>query len=103
MGSKQINSNIVLPTTPPDLSFFPSISLLDVLCDPTNLIWWKGTPFEVITGRTAPSSDGLLAEVLWGNPHKMPVDLCTAPSIISLSPLSLATGVTDATPGASGL
>ena len=30
-------------------------------------------------------------------------DLCTAPRIISLSPLSLATDVTDATLGASGL
>ena len=33
----------------------------------------------------------------------MPDDLCTAPGIISLSPLSLATDVTDATLGASGL
>ena len=24
------------------------------------------TPFEAMTGRTAPSSDGLLAEVFWG-------------------------------------
>ena len=33
----------------------------------------------------------------------MPEDLCTAPRIISLSPLSLANDVTDATLGASGL
>ena len=33
----------------------------------------------------------------------MPGDLCTAPRIISLSPLSLATDVTDATLGVSGL
>jgi hypothetical protein len=33
----------------------------------------------------------------------MPGDLCTAPRIISLSPLSLAADVTDATVGASGL
>ena len=33
----------------------------------------------------------------------MPGDLCTAPRIISLSPLSLGTDVTDATLGASGL
>ena len=33
----------------------------------------------------------------------MPRDLCTAPRIISFSPLSLATDVTDATLGASGL
>ena len=43
---------------------FPSFSLPDVLCDPTDLIWRKGTLFEVMTGRTAPSSDGLLAEVV---------------------------------------
>ena len=42
---------------------FPSFSLPDVLCDPTDLIWMKRTPFEAMTGRTAPSSDGLLAEV----------------------------------------
>ena len=47
----------------PVLSLIHSFSLPDVLCEPTDLIWRKGTPFEVITGRTAPSSDGLLAEV----------------------------------------
>ena len=35
--------------------------------------------------------------------RQMPGDLCTLPRIISLSPLSLATDVTDATLGASGL
>ena len=44
------------------LSFF----LPDALRDPTDLIWRKGTPFEAMTGLTAPSSDGLLAEVFWG-------------------------------------
>ena len=34
-----------------------------MLCNPTNLIWRKGTLFEAMPGRTAPSSDGLLAEV----------------------------------------
>ena len=34
-----------------------------VLCDPTDLIWKKGTTFEAMTGRTAPSSVGLLAGV----------------------------------------
>ena len=43
------------------LLFF--LSLPDVLCDLTDLIWWKGTTFEDMTGRRAPSSDGLLAEV----------------------------------------
>ena len=42
------------------------MSLPDVLCDPMNLIWMKGTQFEKMTGRTAPSSDGFLAEVFWG-------------------------------------
>jgi hypothetical protein len=42
---------------------------------------------------------GLLAEVFWG----LPGDLRTAPRIISLSPLSLTTDVTDVTLGASGL
>ena len=27
------------------------------------------TPFEAMTGRTAPSSDGLLVEVFWGFPQ----------------------------------
>ena len=53
----------------PILSFFPSFSPLDVLCDPTDLIWRKGTPFEAMTGRTVPSSDGLLTEVFWGFPQ----------------------------------
>ena len=35
--------------------------------------------------------------------RQMPRDLCTAPGIISLSRLSLATDVTDSTLGASGL
>ena len=50
----------------PTLSLFPSFSLPDVLCDPTDLIWRKGIPFETMTGRTSPSSDGLLAEVYRG-------------------------------------
>ena len=49
-------------------SFLPSF-LPDVLCNPTDSIWRKGTPFEEMTGRTAPSSDGLLAEVFWGFPQ----------------------------------
>ena len=81
------------------LSFLP---LPDVLCDPTYLIWRKGTPFEAMTGLTAPSSDGLLAKVSSAIRQK-PEDLRTAPRIISLSPLSLATDVTEATHGASGL
>ena len=48
------------------ISFFPSTYLPDVLCDPSDLIWRKGIPFESMTDRTAPSSDGLLADVLRG-------------------------------------
>ena len=48
----------------PILSLFLSASsLLDVLCDPTDLIWRKGTPFEAMTGRISTSSNTLLAEV----------------------------------------
>ena len=53
----------------PVLSLFPSFYLPDVLCDSTDLIWRKGTPFEAMSGRTAPSSDGLLAKVFWGSPQ----------------------------------
>ena len=48
---------------------FPSFSLPDVLCDPTDSICRIGTPFEPKTGRTAPSSRSLLAEVFWGFPQ----------------------------------
>ena len=53
----------------PALSLFPSFSLPDVLCDSTDLVWRKGTPFESMTDRTVPTSDGLLAEVFWGFPQ----------------------------------
>ena len=36
-----------------------------MLCDPIDLIWREGTPFEAITGRTD-FIDGLLAEVFRG-------------------------------------
>ena len=55
-----------------------------------------------MTDRTAPSSDGLLAEIFLGYKANTR-DLCSAPRIISLSPLSLATNMTDTTLGASGL
>ena len=55
-----------------------------------------------MTGHRAPSSDGSLAEVT-SAVRKMPGDLCTALRIISLSPLSLATNVTDVTFRESGL
>ena len=60
-----IKSNFLTLTLAPILSF----SLPDVLCDPTDLIWRKGTPFEAMAGLTAPSSDGLLAEVFWAFPR----------------------------------
>ena len=87
------------------LSLFPSFYLPDVLCDPTDLIWRKGAPFEAMTlhslfTRQSPSWSflGFSSAV-----RQMPGDMCTAPGIISLSPLSLATYVTDATLVASGL
>ena len=92
--------------TNPVLSLFPSFSLPDVLCDPTNLIRREGTPFEAMTDRTSPSSVGLLAEVFLGFSsvvRQMPGDLSTDLGIISLSSLSLVTNVTDMTIGASGL
>ena len=46
----------------PVLSFFLFFSLLDILCDLTNLIWSYGTPFEAMTGRTV-FIDCLLAGV----------------------------------------
>ena len=49
-------------------SFFPSSSPPDVLCDPTDLIWRKGTQFEAMTDRTA-FIDGLLADVFRGFPQ----------------------------------
>ena len=51
------------------LSLFSSFSLPDVLCDLTDLTGRKGTPFEEMTGRTSPSSEGLLAAVFWGFPQ----------------------------------
>jgi hypothetical protein len=50
-------------------SLFPSFSLLDVLCDPTDLIWMKGTLFEAMTGHTDWSSEDLLAEVFRAFPQ----------------------------------
>ena len=53
----------------PVLPFFPFYSLPDVLCDPIDLFWRKGTSFQAMTARTAPSSDGLLAEVFCDFPR----------------------------------
>ena len=80
-------------------------SLPDMLCDPTGFILRKGTPFEAMTGRTAPSLGGLLAGFLGfsSTVKQIPGDLCTAPRIISLLSLPLAIDATDVTLGASGL
>ena len=96
-GKWQMNRNHTDPST---LSYPfllpPSFSLPDVLCDPTDLIWKKRTPFEEMTGRTAPSSDGFLGFLGFSSAvRQMPGDLCTASGIISLSPLLLTTDVTD--------
>ena len=47
-----------------EINYWYYPSLPDVLCDPSDLIWWRGTPFEVMTDHTAPLSDGLLAKML---------------------------------------
>ena len=47
--------------------FFPSFSLPDVQCQPTDLIWREETPFEALAGSPA-FIDGLLAEVHRGFP-----------------------------------
>ena len=49
--------------------FSPPFSLPDVLCDPADFIWRKGTPFEAMTGHTAPPSDDLLADVFRSFPQ----------------------------------
>ena len=70
------------------LSFFPSFSFPDVLCNPIDLIWGKETPFEVMTGSTVSSSDSLLAEVFRGKCQ----DICEHPRyplIITLIKLNL--------------
>ena len=61
-------------------------SLLSLIPRLIDLIWRKGTPFEEMTARTA-FTDGLLAEVFLSRK----LNAKTAPGIISLSPLSLAT------------
>ena len=66
-----------------------------------DLICRKGTPFEALNGRTAPSSDGLLAEVFWSFTQLKGKcqEICAQPP----GSLSLAADVTDAKLGASGL
>ena len=49
--------------------YFPSFYHFDVLCDPTDLLWKKGSPFKAMTDLTAPLSDGVLVEVFWGFPQ----------------------------------
>ena len=50
------------------LSFYPSFSLSDVLCDPTDFIWRYGISFETLTGLTA-FIDGLRTEVFRSFPQ----------------------------------
>jgi hypothetical protein len=50
-------------------SLFPFFSLPDMLCDSTDIILTKGTPFEPMTGYRDPSSDDLPAEVFRGFPQ----------------------------------
>ena len=50
MVQRDENWNMFDSPRPFLLSF---LSIPDVLCDPTDLIWRQGTPFEAITGCTA--------------------------------------------------
>ena len=64
------------------LSFFPFLSLSDMLCDPTDLIWgddWPHSPFI----RQSPSWGflGFSSAV-----RQMPGDLCTAPGSFHCHP-----------------
>ena len=71
--SEVADTNLHLPKSlaiqsisfPHVLPFF----LPNMLCDPTDLIRRKGIPLEAMTGRRAPSSDCLLAEVFWDFPR----------------------------------
>ena len=65
--------------THPVLSLIALFFLPDVLCDSTDLIWRKGTPFEAMTGRTATSSEVTSAV------RQMPGDLATVPSFTLLA------------------
>ena len=69
-----------------------------MLCDPTDLIWKKGTPFEAMTDRTAPSSNIVLAGVFLSRKANKCQEICAHPPVS----LPLATDVTEATLGASG-
>ena len=60
---------VINASTNPTLPFLVSFFLPDVLCDPTYLIWRKGTPFEAMTVRTALSSEVLIAEIFRGFPQ----------------------------------
>ena len=66
----------------------------------------KGTLLEAMTGRTALSSDGLLAEVFRGFPQSSDKcqEICAQPpGSYHYHPLSLATDANDPTLEASGL
>ena len=67
MGEQALNINPLLQILYDGIEtpgpFLLSFLLPDMLRDPTDLTWRKGSPFEAMTGRTIPSSDGLLAEV----------------------------------------
>ena len=82
MSPNTVYVNHVIPQTDDLPSFLP-----DVLSDLTDFIWREGTPPEAMTGRAAPLSDGLLAEVFLSckanarrsvhNPQDSPLPLAT--------------------------
>ena len=114
---------LTLPDLPPRLSLFPPFPFFSdsysthtpflnsffVLSWCAMRSYWPhlgvGTPFEAMTAH----SPFIRRSPSWGflgfssAVRQMPGDLCTDPRIISLSPLSLATDVTNVTLGASGL
>ena len=62
----------------PILSLFTSFSLPDVLFDPTDLIWRKGTPFKAMNGWRF---SGVFLSC-----KAIPGDLCTAPGSFHYHP-----------------
>ena len=87
----------------PVLSSFLSFSIPNVLCDPTDLIWRYGTPFETMNGCTA-FVDGLLADVFRDFPQLKGkcLEICAQPPV-SYHPYLQPIDVTDLKLGTSSL
>ena len=70
-NAKSDRNSVVGSETPsfPFSFLFPFLTCCAILLTSFGGKGPKGTPFEAMTGRTAPSSYGLLAEVFWGFPQ----------------------------------